>query len=146
MLILPFVSSQKSYLRRFNCQVILIMPLWSRRPWLTDLFQLAIAIPKKQPNIQNLQQPNPIQSKSRHTIVNCIASIDRGFKEICFSKNTRALITANWRAGTQKDYACKFRQFDSWCSASEIDPYSASLVEIVCYYSDLYTKVFNIGP
>ena len=53
-------------------------------------------------------------------------SIDRGFKEKDFSKNTINLLTASWRASTKKDYACKFRQ---------IDPGSADLVKIAsfCY-------------
>ena len=53
MLILPFVSPKSlTTMRRFNCQVILITPLW---PPYTDLLQFAIAIP----NIQNvLRQHN----------------------------------------------------------------------------------------
>ena len=85
-------------------------------------------------------QHKNLSSKSRSTAVDCMASIDRGFKKKGFSKDTRTLLAASWRSGTQKDYSCKFKQFSSWCCSREIDPYSASLVEVANFLTDLYTK------
>jgi hypothetical protein len=39
-----------------------------------------------------------------------MALIDKHFKEKGFSKQTRKLLQASWRKGTQKDYSCKFRK------------------------------------
>jgi hypothetical protein len=36
----------------------------------------------------------------------CMAVIDKHFKENGFSKQTRKLLQASWRKGTQKDYSC----------------------------------------
>ncbi|XP_078311211.1 uncharacterized protein LOC144618622 [Crassostrea virginica] len=85
-------------------------------------------------------QHKNLSSKSRSTAVDCMASIDRGFKKKGFSKDTRTLLAASIRSGTQKDYSCKFKQFSSWCCLREIDPYSASLVEVANFLTDLYTK------
>ena len=138
------------HMRRFNCQVIHFDNATLAQKTLVNR-----STPTRNRNTKNtsqiqnlLKQPNTeIKHPSRNTAVNCIVSIDRGFKEKGLSKLlSPSHSTASWRTGTQTDYACKFRQVDSWCSAREIDPYSASLVEIASYYSDLYTKVFNIGP
>jgi hypothetical protein len=68
-------------------------------------------------------------SKSSSIQSNCMALIDKHFKEKGFSKQTRKLLQASWRKGTQKDYSCKFRKFNSWCSRKEVDPYNASLTD-----------------
>jgi hypothetical protein len=48
-----------SHIRQYNCQIILIAPLWQRRHWFPDLLDLAIAIPIKLPICQDLlSQPN----------------------------------------------------------------------------------------
>jgi hypothetical protein len=48
--------------------------------------------------------------------------IDKHFKEKGLSKQTRKLLQASWRKGTQKDFSCKFRKFNRWCSRKEVDP------------------------
>lgn len=58
-----------------------------------------------------------------------MASINRNFKNKGFSKETRKLLSASWRKGTQTDYNCKFRKFSSWCDKWNKDPYSVSLVD-----------------
>ena len=42
-------------------------------------------------------------SKSRSIQLDCLASLNRNFKEKSFSKKARELLTASWRKGTQKD-------------------------------------------
>ena len=70
-----------------------------------------------------------------------MATINRVFKKTGFSKETRKLLAASWRSGTQKDYSVKFKKFCSWCREREIDPYSASLAEA----ADFLTGLFNSG-
>lgn len=67
----------------------------------------------KLPTVTSTTKHKNLPSKRRSTTVNCMASIDRGFKEKGFYKDTRTLLAASWRSGTQKDYACKFEQFNS---------------------------------
>lgn len=78
-------------------------------------------------------QPRSVQN-------DCMANIDSKFKEKGFSKNTRKLLSASWRSGTQKDYKSKFRQFSSWCSERNIDPYQASLENCANFLASLYDK------
>lgn len=42
-------------------------------------------------------------------------------------KETRKLLSASWRKGTQIDYNCKLRKFSSWCDKWNKDPYSVYL-------------------
>ena len=49
-------------------------------------------------------------------------------------------MSASWRKGTQKDYACKFKQFSCWCSARKIDPYSISLSQGADVLADLFKR------
>ncbi|XP_045161875.2 uncharacterized protein LOC123526694 [Mercenaria mercenaria] len=79
-------------------------------------------------------------SKSRDIAVGCMATIDRAFRTRGFSENTRKLLAASWRKGTQKDYNCKFRKFNSWCSEQEIDPYTASLTDCAHFLTFLFDK------
>lgn len=81
-----------------------------------------------------------LSSKSRNIQSNCMASINRLFKKRGFSKDTRQLLSASWRAGTQKDYSGKFKKFCSWCNEREIDPYTASLTEVADFLTGLFTK------
>ena len=77
-------------------------------------------------------------SKSRSFQSACLASIDKSFQEKGFSSKSRKLLSASWRSGTQKDYSSKFNRFCSWCSAGNIDPYSASLVQVADFLTDLF--------
>ena len=79
-------------------------------------------------------------SKSTVSKTDCMVTIDRQFKTKGFSKNTRKLLSASWRTGTQKDYKCKFRQFSSWCEKQKIDPYAATLAECANFLTYLFDK------
>ena len=70
----------------------------------------------------------------------CMVAIDQQFKKKGFSKQTRKLLTASWRKGTQKDYASKFKKFNSWCSSREVDPYCATLTQVTDFLTHLYTS------
>jgi len=78
--------------------------------------------------------------KSRDIQSNRLDVVNRRFQEIGFSQKSRKLLMAAWRCGTQKDYASKYRVYDSWCSAREIDPYCATIVQIADFISHLYNK------
>ena len=82
-------------------------------------------------------------SKSRSIQLDCLASLNRNFKEKGFSKKARELLTASWRNGTQKDYTSKFKKFCSWCRTRKIDSYSASLTEVADFLSDLFAEVLQ---
>ena len=79
-------------------------------------------------------------SKSRRIQLDCLASLNRNFKEKGFSKKARELLTSSWRKGTQKDYTSKFKKFCSWCRTRKIDSYSASLTEVADFLSDLFAE------
>ena len=81
-----------------------------------------------------------ISSKSRDIQPDCMANIDKQFETKGFSENTRKLLSASWRAGTHKDYKCKFRQFSSWCDQRKIDPYVATLEECANFLASLFDK------
>ena len=85
-------------------------------------------------------------SKSSSIQSNCMALIDKHFKEKGFSKQTRKLLQASWRKGTQKDYSCKFRKFNSWCSRREVDPYNASLTDAAEFPTELFSKLAPFEP
>ena len=78
--------------------------------------------------------------KSGNIQSGCMATIDKLFKKRGFSKETRNLMSASWRSGTQKDYSGKFKKFCGWCSEREIDPYSASLTDTADFLTSLYTN------
>lgn len=99
----------------------------------TSTFSGCTTESSKLPTVTSTTKHKNFPSKRRRTTVNCMASIDRGFKEKGFSKDTRTRLAARQRSGTQTDYACKFKQFNSWCSARKIDPYSASLVQVAIF-------------
>ena len=86
------------------------------------------------------EQGQDLASSSRNASVDCMAVIDRGFSSKGFSKETRDLLSKSWRKGTQKDYKCKFRKFDCWCRAKQIDPYIASLTDCADFLTHLYRK------
>ena len=70
----------------------------------------------------------------------CMAIIDRRLSTKGFSQNTRSLLAKSWRIGTQRDYRSKFKQFSSWCSEREIDPYIASLADCADFLTSLFGK------
>ena len=86
-------------------------------------------------------QNNDLPSNTRDIQSHSMAAFNRNFKNKGFSKETRKLLTASWRAGTQQDYACKFKKFNSWCRERQKDPYSATLVDC----ADFLTYLFNSG-
>ena len=85
-------------------------------------------------------QNNDQSSKSRSIQSACLATINRSFQEKGFSNQSRKLISASWRSGTQQDYTGKFNKFCSWCSTRQIDPYSASLVQVADFLTDLFNN------
>ena len=70
-----------------------------------------------------------------------MAAINRQLSASGFSQRARNLLSASWRAGTQKDYSGKFKQFSSWCSGKQIDLYSASLTDC----TEVLTFLFHKG-
>ena len=83
---------------------------------------------------------NDQTSKSRSIQSSCLASIDRSFQEKGFSCESRKLLSASWRQGTQKDLSGKFNKFSSWCSSREINPYSTSLTQVADFLTYLFDK------
>ena len=88
----------------------------------------------------NTKQDANKSSKSGDYKPNCMAFSVGQFKAKGFSKKTRKLLSASWRAGTQKDYKCKFKKFSSWCGERKIDPYEASLNNVANFLTSLYEK------
>ncbi|CAC5420875.1 unnamed protein product [Mytilus coruscus] len=84
---------------------------------------------------------NHLPSKSRSVQADSLAALHYIFRNKEFSRETRTLLRASWRSGTQQDYACKFKRFHSWCSEREKDPYAATLAECADFFlSHLYTS------
>ena len=93
-------------------------------------------------NTAKLAQPTgnqdlPSKSSSSSVQSSCMAAINRSFESKGFSEQSRKLLAASWRSGTQKDYAAKFRKFNSWCKEREIDPYKATLKDCVDFLTFL---------
>ncbi|KAH3736812.1 hypothetical protein DPMN_043385 [Dreissena polymorpha] len=65
-------------------------------------------------------------SKCRNVKFDSIDAVDKQYRKIGFSKNTRTLLSAAWRKGTQTDYSSKFRMYNSWCNSRKINTYSSS--------------------
>lgn len=87
----------------------------------------------------SVQREN-IPPSSRVTSSDCMAVVNRHWSSKGFSKNTRKLLSKSWRSGTRKDYQSKFRQFHSWCSTKQIDPYIATLANCADFLTYLYEK------
>ncbi|CAC5417773.1 unnamed protein product [Mytilus coruscus] len=83
---------------------------------------------------------NHLPSKSRSVQADSLAALHNNFRNKGFSRETRKLLRASWRSGTQQYYACKFKRFNSWCSEREQDPYAATLAECADFLSQLYTS------
>ena len=98
-----------------------------------------ITNPKKLTNSRSGQKDSRT-SKSRNVQSDCMEIIDKQLKTKGFSKQSRELLSASWRSGTQKDYKAKFRQFNSWCDQRKIDPYQASLKDCANFLASLYEK------
>lgn len=84
---------------------------------------------------------NNSTSKSSSVQSCCMAAINRSFINKGFSTNTRTLLAASWRPGTQRDYSVKFHKFCGWCREREIDPYKATLTNC----ADFLTSLFQSG-
>ena len=82
-------------------------------------------------NTQSLESTKHdyISSGSQGVQSECMVTINRQLSANGFSQKVRNLLSASWRAGTQKDYSGKFKQFSSWCRGKQIDTYSASLTD-----------------
>ncbi|KAK3093413.1 hypothetical protein FSP39_015328 [Pinctada imbricata] len=83
---------------------------------------------------------NDKSSKSTNFQSDSLASLNRQFEKRGFSKQTRDLLCASWREGTQKDYISKFKRYSSWCSSKQIDPYTANLTQVAEFLTSLYTS------
>ena len=83
---------------------------------------------------------NNISSGSQSVQSECMAAINRHLSASGFLQEVRNLLSASWRAGTQKDYSGKFKQFSSWCRGKQIDTYSASLTDCAEFPSSLFHK------
>ena len=78
-------------------------------------------------------------SESRTIQFDSLVTFNKQFEKRGFSQETKNLLCASWRTGTQKDYLSKFKKFSSWCDSREIDPYNATLL-IADFLTHLYTS------
>ena len=81
-----------------------------------------------------------LPSKPRTSQSSCMAHIKHSFRSKGFSKRTEKLLMASWRSGTRKDYKVKFKQYNSWCTERNVNPYSATLVQIADFLTHLFHK------
>ena len=88
-------------------------------------------------SIDSTENPN-MPSQSSDFQAGCMATVNRSLQNKGFSVDTRKLMVASWRAGTRKDYAVKFKKFNSWCSEREIDPYDATVTNCADFLTSLY--------
>ena len=127
--------------------MILIAPHWPRRHWYTKILELLIACPIMLPVIPDLlYQPKSLINHPNPELFKLTAwflSTDSLKREV-FSEQTRKLLCASWRKGTQKDYVSKFKKFSSWCDSREIDPYTANLTQVAEFLTFLYTSGLQI--
>ena len=79
-------------------------------------------------------------SESRNIQFDSLVTFNKQFEKRGFSQETKKLLCASWRTGTQKDYVSKFKKFSSWCDSREIDPYNATLTQIADFLTHLYTS------
>ncbi len=86
-------------------------------------------------------QKSDCSSQSKHFQSDGMAALNRNFKNRGFSSQTRDLLSASWRAGTQRDYIGKFEKFNSWCRERQKDPYTATLVDCASFL----THLFHLG-
>ena len=132
------------HMTQYNCQLILIAPHWPRETLVSQSPKINSRLSEKASSHRRSSTSAKIKhssSKSRSIHSNCMALIDKQFKEKGFSKRTRKLLQASWRKCTQKDYSCKFRKFNSWCSGREVDPYNASLTDAAEFLTELFSEV-----
>ena len=85
-------------------------------------------------------QYNDLPSESRNVSADSMDVIDQQLLEKGFSRETRELLRAAWRKGTQKDYNSKFRTYNRWCGEWEIDPHQPTLVDIAHFLTYLFEK------
>ena len=139
--LITLIPKVLQHMKRFQCKLILIAPPWPRRSWYTDLLQMLIDFSKEATNTAEHALPagnQDLPSSSSSVPSSCMVAINRSFENKGFSEQSRKLLAASWRSGTQKDYTAKFRKFDSWCSERKIDPYKATLKECVDFLTFLF--------
>ena len=132
------------HMRRFNCPVIHFdNATLAQKTLVHRSTPTCNRNTKNTTKIQNLlKQPNTdIKHPNLETLLLTAKFLLSEVSKKRVFLNTKALLTVQQavQAHRQIMHANSDTKFDSWCSAREIDPYLASL-------SDLYTKVFNIGP
>ena len=62
-----------------------------------------------------------------------------------FSEDASRLLSNRWRPGTQTTYEYAWRKWSSWAREREIYPFSASVVEVCNFLSDMHTKGFGFS-
>ena len=77
-------------------------------------------------------EPPPCSSRVAH-IRNTLAN--QGI-----SQESAAIICKSWRKGTAKSYDSAWRRWVSWCDQRSVDPFSASLADIVQFLTDLHVE------
>ena len=128
------------HMKNFSCQIILIAPQWPRRPWYTSLLQMSIACLMKLPIVQDLLTQPKTQICHPNPQIFRLAAwlLSTDPCKIKVFQLTLESSVASWRAGTRKDYAVKFKKFNSWCSEREIDPYDANVTNCADFLTSLY--------
>ena len=91
----------------------------------------------KRRSTQSIKVKN-IPPKSRNIQTDGLVALNQNFKTAGFSKKVRKLLSESWRKGTRKDFAVKFKRFNSWCKERSKDPYSVTLAECAEFLTDLY--------
>ena len=77
-------------------------------------------------------------SKQRNVSSDSLVVVNEHFRKKGFSKESRKLLLASWRLGTQKDYECKFDRFSCWCGQRQISADHATLKDGLDFLSWLY--------
>ena len=77
-------------------------------------------------------EPSPCSSRVAH-IRNTLSN--RGI-----SPESADIICKSWRKGTAKSYDSAWRRWVSWCDQRSVDPFSASLADIVQFLTDLHVE------
>lgn len=77
-------------------------------------------------------EPSPCSSR--------VAHIRNTLSNQGISQESADIICKSWRKGTAKSYDSAWRRWVSWCDQRSVDPFSASLADIVQFLTDLHVE------
>ena len=130
-------------IRASMVRVLLIAPLWPRRPWFPLLLHLLVELPVVLPvraDLISQDRGRVLHPRAQDPTSYCLEVVRDSLRAQGLPEDIASLAAGSRRPSTFRTYDSRLSRFRKWCSENQASPTSASLEQVSRFFKCLFDQ------